>query len=159
MTKLSPEQINEARELQARGWTYPRIAERFGVDRQTVKRALDPEFRALRCKQIRESSQRHRDSGGRLRGRMGRENATGVSVKADGAARLAEIPPDTRSLTGRFMGDPLPGRSSLDHAHDLALPPHRIPTLPTEAPDAKSRLAAQPVRAPVWRGHRRGGQG
>lgn len=29
-------------------------------------------------------------------------------------ARLAEIPPDTRSLTGRILGDPLPGRSALD---------------------------------------------
>lgn len=32
---------------------------------------------------------------------------------ADVAARLAEIPPDTRSLTGRMFGDPLPGRSAL----------------------------------------------
>lgn len=31
------------------------------------------------------------------------------------AARLAQfIPEDTRSLTGRFCGDPLPGRSALD---------------------------------------------
>lgn len=28
-------------------------------------------------------------------------------------ARLAEIPDDTRDLTGRMFGDPLPGRSSL----------------------------------------------
>lgn len=32
----------------------------------------------------------------------------------DALARLAEIPPDTRSLTGRLFGDPLPGRSALD---------------------------------------------
>ena len=30
------------------------------------------------------------------------------------AAKRAEIPDDTRSLTGRFAGDPLPGRSALD---------------------------------------------
>lgn len=30
------------------------------------------------------------------------------------AARLAEIPADTRSLTARIFGDPLPGRSALD---------------------------------------------
>jgi hypothetical protein len=29
------------------------------------------------------------------------------------AARLAEIPPDTRSLTQRICGDPLPGRDAL----------------------------------------------
>ena len=28
--------------------------------------------------------------------------------------RQAEIPPDTRSVTGRLAGDPLPGRSALD---------------------------------------------
>lgn len=32
----------------------------------------------------------------------------------DIAARLAEIPEDTRDLTGRLMGDPLPGRSAQD---------------------------------------------
>ena len=32
------------------------------------------------------------------------------------AARLAEIPPDDRSLTGRLMGDPLRGRSALSKA-------------------------------------------
>jgi hypothetical protein len=31
----------------------------------------------------------------------------------DVAARLAEIPPDTRSLTQRLCGDPLPQRSAL----------------------------------------------
>jgi transposase-like protein len=35
-------------------------------------------------------------------------------IDAD-AARLAQlIPEDTRTLTGRFCGDPLPGRSALD---------------------------------------------
>lgn len=29
-------------------------------------------------------------------------------------ARLAEIPADTRGLTARMFGDPLPGRSALD---------------------------------------------
>lgn len=32
----------------------------------------------------------------------------------DIAARLAEIPADTRGLTGRVCGDPLPGRSAYD---------------------------------------------
>jgi hypothetical protein len=31
----------------------------------------------------------------------------------DVAARLREIPPDTRSLTGQLLGDPLPQRSAL----------------------------------------------
>lgn len=32
----------------------------------------------------------------------------------DVAKRLAEIPQDTRNVTQRFFGDPLPGRSALD---------------------------------------------
>ena len=32
---------------------------------------------------------------------------------AEYAARLVEIPPDTRDLTGVLCGDPLPGRSAL----------------------------------------------
>jgi hypothetical protein len=31
-------------------------------------------------------------------------------------ARRAEIPADTRSLTARIFGDPLPGRSALDRS-------------------------------------------
>lgn len=33
------------------------------------------------------------------------------------AARLAEIPPDTRNLTARICGDPLPGRDALSRRH------------------------------------------
>lgn len=36
--------------------------------------------------------------------------------EAVAAARLAEIPADTRSLTQRICGDPLPGRDALSRA-------------------------------------------
>lgn len=42
------------------------------------------------------------------------EFAISKQVRADALARIAEIPDDTRSLTGRICGDPLPGRSALD---------------------------------------------
>jgi hypothetical protein len=38
----------------------------------------------------------------------------GNPPKGDLMARLAEIPSDTRGLTARTFGDPLPGRSALD---------------------------------------------
>ena len=38
----------------------------------------------------------------------------GRQAKACAENRLAEIPPDTRDLTGTILGDPLPGRSALD---------------------------------------------
>jgi AraC-like DNA-binding protein len=108
---LTSEQIEEARQLQARGWTIIRIAERLGCYRQTIKRALDPDYAVKRkirdhhVRQIREPS---------LPRKTARESATAISIKEDAAARLAEIPPDTRSLTARLAGDPLPGSSALD---------------------------------------------
>lgn len=38
-----------------------------------------------------------------------RHQATFSVTKMDFEARLAEIPPDTRSLTQRLCGDPIPG--------------------------------------------------
>jgi len=41
--------------------------------------------------------------------------STAIKPKPDElAARLAEIPDDTRTITGRICGDPVPGRSALD---------------------------------------------
>ena len=47
------------------------------------------------------------------RKRAGLTYACGKLSAEEVAARLAEIPPDTRSLTQRVMGDPLPGRDAL----------------------------------------------
>jgi hypothetical protein len=35
-------------------------------------------------------------------------------MRADAEVLLKQIPPDTRDLTSRLMGDPLPGRRALD---------------------------------------------
>ena len=43
-------------------------------------------------------------------GRLGLGGPKGEEL----AARLADVPADTRCLTARFFGDPLPGRSALD---------------------------------------------
>lgn len=46
-------------------------------------------------------------------GRPPQTENVGRLTPGDIASRLAEIPPDTRSLTGCLMGDPLPARSAL----------------------------------------------
>lgn len=109
--KLTAEQIEGAKALHASGWRYARISEQYGVDNKTIRRALDPEYQARRCQQVRDA-RKLRETGVR-NPRAGRENATSMSLKADWAARLAEIPADTRSLTARLCGDPLPGRDAL----------------------------------------------
>jgi hypothetical protein len=103
---LTPEQIEEARELLALGWSYPRIAERLGFNYEQVRRAIDADYAVNRRIQVRDNArQRRYKPEKRL---AGRENASGASVKEDAAARLAEIPADTRSLTQRLCGDPIP---------------------------------------------------
>ena len=46
--------------------------------------------------------------------RVGHKVESAIALP-DVLARLAEIPADTRSLTARLFGDPLPGRAALDH--------------------------------------------
>lgn len=111
---LTPEQIEEAKRLLADGWVYARIAERFGCNYETIKRALDQEYAALRRQQVNENRRQRRYKPEKRVTKTGRENATAISVKEDAAARLAEIPHDDRTLTGLLCGDPLPGRSALD---------------------------------------------
>jgi hypothetical protein len=50
----------------------------------------------------------------RLRRQAGLSEREVFPNATDLAARLAEIPPDTRSLTARICGDPIPGRRALD---------------------------------------------
>jgi hypothetical protein len=40
----------------------------------------------------------------------------GTQIEADWRRQMAAIPDDTRDLTARICGDPLPGRSALDMA-------------------------------------------
>lgn len=42
-----------------------------------------------------------------------RDQAVGEAKSHEYEARYREIPEDTRDLTGRILGDPLPGRSAL----------------------------------------------
>lgn len=105
---LTDEQVKEAAKLHKDGWTYMRLGEKFGVNYQTVKRALDPEYRAQRCKQVRDAGRRRRRANGYAPVKLKREHASAMDMKADGLARLAEIPPDTRTLTQRLCGDPIP---------------------------------------------------
>lgn len=84
------------------------IIERFGVTREVVQRNCDPEYRDRRNRRIR-GLMKPGDSDG-----LHRVHRQGTPTREDVAARLREIPEDTRSITGYVLGDPLPGRSALD---------------------------------------------
>ena len=40
--------------------------------------------------------------------------ASGAATDRDALLLMAMVPQDTRDLTGRLMGDPLPGRRAID---------------------------------------------
>jgi hypothetical protein len=50
----------------------------------------------------------------RYAGRFHHDYAASASAKREAERQWRELPPDTRGLTGRLMGDPPAGRSALD---------------------------------------------
>lgn len=100
--RYTPKVVSRARELIDQGMKWSRVAARLGVTENGLRRRLDARFSDVRT--------------------QGRRSARGLVAPA-GESRLREseaeeiiatIPPDTRNMTARAFGDPLPGRSALD---------------------------------------------
>lgn len=110
MRKDTPENIAKARQLRDAGMCMEHIARQLGIGSgYTIKRWLDPKTaEANRLMQRLTHKPRPAPTPNWLR--TDRHRPT----QADIQARLAEIPPDTRSITARIFGDPLPGRRALD---------------------------------------------
>lgn len=106
---LSRAQIREAQRLRDDGWKWSALGARFKCSPETVHRAVDPSF----ADRMRDKAVRHRMRDKNGTERNGLPRADYASTRADAAARMAEIPADTRTLTARMFGDPLPGRSAL----------------------------------------------
>lgn len=100
--------IEKAKRMLAEGVSWYRIARELGVNEETVKRALKPGFAEMMAARKRE---RYIAEGG---GPILHVDFMTAEAKRDGLAKLAEIPPDTRDLTARLCGDPLPGRRAID---------------------------------------------
>jgi hypothetical protein len=101
----------EAREMLRKGASYSRIARFYGSTTTTVHCWLDPAYAA----QCRERINANR----RAKSKEERRKTPRQVWKPDWQeveVRLSEIPPDTRDLTGRLCGDPLPGRDALSRA-------------------------------------------
>ena len=102
----SIEQINEAKSMRKAGVKLKTIARHYGVAPTTLKCKIDLEY-AERRKERNNANRRIYGPGSGIKD-MDR------TISEDVAARLAEIPRDTRDLTARLMGDPLPGRRAID---------------------------------------------
>jgi hypothetical protein len=101
MIALTPEQMARAKALLAEGKTWGVIAKLVGSTYFTVRCELDPSYRSRRAAQIREARARKPPS-------------TKAVTLEEAQRAIAAIPDDTRALTARLLGDPLPGRSALD---------------------------------------------
>jgi hypothetical protein len=104
---MEPWDKEKAQAMRDQGMAFARIGEYFGITDMTVMCRLDEKYAEYRRRRI-----------NKLRGRDGPPLRLTLAPerrppKEDVAARLAEIPPDTRSLTQRLFGDPLPQRSAL----------------------------------------------
>lgn len=112
---LKPVQIIAAKAMLANHMNWREIGDCFGVHPETVRRAIDQQYRVRRAEQ---KAQRKAER--RMLEKEGVDRASAGwcmdrrQVRSDVEARMAEIPRDTRDLTARVCGDPLPGRSALD---------------------------------------------
>lgn len=118
-TKLTEEQIEEARRRRANGVTFSAIEADMGVSRDTIRRALSPDWAEKRREQVRIARRRREKLAYGHFTKTGRVSCTiNVDRYRPSPGEIAEllklVPPDTRDLTGVLCGDPLPGRSALD---------------------------------------------
>lgn len=97
--------VELARQLREQGKTYDEIGSIVGVSHSQVAYHLDPKIRE--AKKARVAANRIPSISGNIV-----KFPNGVS-SIDFMARLAEIPPDTRSKTQRMFGDPVFQRSAL----------------------------------------------
>lgn len=92
------------RTMRAQGMSWHSLSRVWGCSEETVRRLIDLEYRERRADRYRPVHMRQpRNYGNPSR-----------MTSAEAARVLDTVPQDTRSLSAKLMGDPLPGRSALD---------------------------------------------
>lgn len=102
--RATPEDRARAAQLREMGYSYLRIAKMIGYTHLTV--------RAWFSEKAKHDQRRKYDEMRAYRACVPRDLVHKVRTDADAAKQI--VPKDTRDLTARFCGDPLPGRSALD---------------------------------------------
>lgn len=115
--EMSGDQIAMASELRANGMSWERIVGAVGVCEYKIRLKIDPGY----AKRKQGSTKKYRLFREEYKRPGDRKTRTHIDTETaatrNDAARLArQIPDDTRTLTARIFGDPLPGRSALDMA-------------------------------------------
>lgn len=92
--------LDQARKMLACGTSWKDVAAHFGLSAETLRRRLDPAYDLFMREKYERRSYGRVDTAHRPPRPM-----TDAALKA----YKALIPPDTRSLTARLLGDPIPG--------------------------------------------------
>ncbi len=120
------------------------LAKRFDVGYDALRRRLDPIYRANanRVRALERQSQR---------GQRFHDHVPLERVDLRQLSRLkAAVPADTRSITGRIFGDPLPSRSALDRKRRRAA--RKFLDIPPREPEPCGGDGGQPLLATATRG-------
>ena len=102
--------LNEVEPLIAGRESWHKLSLQTKVPVDPLRRKFDPEWHRRRLAR----DKKYRDGNGGYRVAHTVDDPRSTARDVDIAARLAEIPPDTRSLTAYLFGDPLPGRRAID---------------------------------------------
>lgn len=103
MPAKHPEQdARTVRELRRQGMSWKDIGHQIGCSGTTARCLVDQDYAEMRRNDI------------NYRRRHGPSPNSRRSVRVVDDKNLPKVPEDTRTLTGRVFGDPLPGRSAYD---------------------------------------------
>lgn len=100
--RMTEQNRAEARQLYAAGWTITAIGRHLGFLPESIRRIVDERYAARRRESINKAREQRRLT------------SAAISQRREVDASRSEVPTDTRDLTARLFGDPLPGRSALD---------------------------------------------
>lgn len=98
---------DKARSMLEAGMQKKDVAAYFGITHTTLKCRLSPAYREERRQQA-QYRRHHRCI------HLPRVTEVLLRSLGGGPDEVPPVPADTRSITGRICGDPLPGRSALD---------------------------------------------
>jgi hypothetical protein len=112
ISKLSPDQLGQARMWRKHGVSWAETGRRLHVSDDTVRRAIDPDFQRAEREKEKRRKQYRDERQGHVRERRDRFRPDEETFRAQAAL----IPLDTRTEAQRFLDEPLPGRSALDKA-------------------------------------------
>lgn len=114
MTSFAEAIAPEVRRMREAGASWQHICRTLGTTHDTARRAVDPEYAAMRRLKNSTNRKAKRLSKPRTRENHVVEDHKNRPTAAEAAAAIASVPADTRGVTARMLGDPLPGRSALD---------------------------------------------